>query len=50
MTDKQRTSSTTNTKNIYLFTDGSVNPQKKIGYGAYFTLYEEELSLIFKHY
>ena len=46
MTDKQITSSITNTKNIYLFTDGSVNPQKKIGYGAYFTLYEEELSLI----
>ena len=33
------------TKTIYLFTDGSVNPQKKIGYGAYFTLYKEELSL-----
>jgi len=29
---------------IYLFTDGSVNPQKKIGFGAYFILLGEELS------
>ena len=28
---------------IYLFTDGSVNPQQKIGYGAYFILLEKEL-------
>ena len=30
---------------LILFTDGSVNPQLKIGYGAYFTVPEEGLSL-----
>jgi len=38
MSNKEKTNNT-----ICLFTDGSVNPQKKIGYGAYFTLLEEEL-------
>ena len=31
--------------NIFLFTDGSVNPQMKIGYGAYLLLDQETLSL-----
>jgi len=29
---------------LYLFTDASVNPQKKIGFGAYILLTEEEVS------
>ncbi len=41
----QNKQTSTLTKTIYLFTDASVNPQKNIGFGAYFTLYEEELSL-----
>jgi len=28
-----------------LFTDGSVNPQSKIGYGAYLTIWEPSISL-----
>jgi ribonuclease HI len=34
---------TTNKETIYLFTDGSVNPQKRIGFGAYLLLNEDEL-------
>ena len=30
---------------LILFTDGSVNPQTNIGYGAYLTVPEEGLSL-----
>ncbi len=29
---------------IYLFTDGSVNPQKNIGYGAYLVVLEKEFT------
>ncbi|MCK9491237.1 MAG: ribonuclease H [Sulfurimonas sp.] len=38
----------TNTKkpNLYLFTDGSANPQKKFGFGAYLLLNEDELHSI----
>jgi len=35
----------TNKKTLYLFTDGSVNPQEKIGYGAYLLLTQEQLDL-----
>ncbi|MDA3908518.1 MAG: ribonuclease H [Sulfurimonas sp.] len=34
---------TTNIPTIYLFTDGSANPQEKIGFGAYLLLNEDEL-------
>ncbi|WP_415395812.1 ribonuclease HI [Sulfurimonas sp. CS5] len=34
---------TTNKSTIYLFTDGSANPQKKIGFGAYLILDKDEL-------
>ena len=33
----------TNKPTLYLFTDGSVNPQKRIGFGAYLLLNEDEL-------
>ena len=34
----------TNRGTLYLFTDGSVNPQKRIGFGAYLLLNEDDLS------